>query len=343
VIRWSSFPCLTAVVLFSVGVAQVAWQEDADDDDGVGESAGVSHRGTTPTASPGPGAGATAAGAAAAADATAPTSGSANRRSKGGSSNATSTPTLPRGIGPALLKGSKSTSSPRRLVMKSASGSGGADDGGAAPVTAAVGANAGVGIAGVPRKGNDSGGGGGGGGGGAAATADGAPSRPHHNRPPRPDDFLDSVRMDREQRQRMAMIDSALDALRIGFAHDRSGLITPIKGTERTRSEGSSDVVAVASATPGESAGGGSCGRSIASGVGGGSASARSAISAATVSRGVKRQDIVVVTVKAREQLSGGQLADRSAIDALLQQLKREIPLDALPPPPAPASSRNLL
>ncbi len=108
----------------------------------------------------------------------------------------------------------------------------------------------------------------------------------------------------------MALIDAALDALRVGFVGDRGAL-----------------------GTPHSAAGGGSGG-------GSGSASVRSALTSATVSCGVRRQDIVVATVRAREQVGPGALADRAAIDALVRQLKSEIPLEALPPPPATARAR---
>lgn len=106
----------------------------------------------------------------------------------------------------------------------------------------------------------------------------------------------------------MALIDAALDALRVGFVGDRGTLGTP------------------------HSASGGAGGS--------GSASVRSALSSATVSCSVRRQDIVVATVRAREQVGSSSLADRAAIDALVRQLKAEIPVEALPPPPATSRSR---
>ncbi len=65
-------------------------------------------------------------------------------------------------------------------------------------------------------------------------------------------------------------------------------------------------------------------------------------LSAATVTRAVRRQDIVVAAVKAKQQVSLQQLAPREQIDALVRQLRQETPIEALPPPVLrPASSQS--
>jgi hypothetical protein len=154
-----------------------------------------------------------------------------------------------RGSGPTLTKPTKGTlgASPRRVAAARASKGAAVD---APPPQPAV--------AGSASSASTSAGPGG------TTAPDDKP------RVPRPDDYLSSVRMDREQRQRMAMIDSALEALKAGFVGDRGSLATPGEaGTDRAP----------------------------------GSVSGRSAVSAATVSRGVRRQDIVVATVRAREQV----------------------------------------
>ncbi len=113
----------------------------------------------------------------------------------------------------------------------------------------------------------------------------------------------------------MALIDAALGALRaltLPQPADRSGLATP--------------------ASTATGAGGG-----------GGSASVRSALSVATTTCAVRRQDIVVAAARAREQVAVTGLADRAAIDALLRQLRADADAGVAgvpPPPPPPASFR---
>jgi hypothetical protein len=130
--------------------------------------------------------------------------------------------------------------------------------------------------------------------------------------------------MDREQRRRLTMIDAALASLHAGFVGDRGALTTPASSC------GGSVGNDVAAPPSGRSGGVGS--------VGGGA----SVLSAATVTRAVRRQDIVVAADKAKQQVSLQQLAPREQIDALVRQLRQETPIEALPPPVLrPASSQS--
>ena len=118
------------------------------------------------------------------------------------------------------------------------------------------------------------------------------------------DDYLTAVRAEHQQRQRMQMIDSALALLK-----DGSPLWTPRTGT------------------PSAAGGAGSV------------VSARTAASAATVTRPVCRQDIVAEIAKAKQQVKKTDVVSRDRVTALVRELTAAMPRDAVVPPPPPPSS----
>ena len=124
---------------------------------------------------------------------------------------------------------------------------------------------------------------------------------------------MTAVRMSRQQAQRLSMIDQALDTLRGGFISDRGTLITPIN----------------------TSAGAGGSGASVS----GHSVGKSSVHSAATVTRGVTRQDIVVALAKAKQQIQPEALESRDRIAALVADLRKDTPMLSLPGASAPSAA----